>query len=104
MIASTDDSQDLGINPAATVSDPSLQVASGKPAAAVTCGGGGRRDGEPKLSAECEQPVRDLESKSEFVSKSGDLYRCVVQELARPYKKIVKYLQNSARLAATARP
>jgi hypothetical protein len=63
---------DLGSN-STSVSDPPQQVASGKPAAAETCGRGGR-DGE--LSAESEPPVRDLKSKSEFVSKSYTAVLC----------------------------
>jgi hypothetical protein len=65
---------DLGSN-STSVSDLPQQVASGKPAAAETCGRGGR-DGEPELSAESEPTVRDLKSKSEFVSKSYTAVLC----------------------------
>ena len=57
------------------------------------------RDGKPL--------VRDLKWMSEFVSNSGDLYRCVVQtptsETSGPLKS-ARMLRASARLAAKARP
>jgi len=43
-----------------------------------------------------------LKSKFVFVSSSGDVYRCVVQEIIRPRKKVSKLIQKvraSARLA-----
>ena len=98
VIAST--GEDLGSN-STSVSDPPQQVASGKPAAAETCGRGGR-DGEPELSAESEPPVRDLKSKVGIRFKI--LYRCVVQKRARYPRKITQNLQKEAlrakRLAA----
>ncbi len=72
----------------------------------ATCGGGGGGGGGgPRLSAASEPLVRDLKSKSEFVSNSGDLYRVVQKPTARPCKKVSKSFQKlraSARLAAIA--
>ena len=80
--------------------------------AAATCrggGGGGGGGGGPCLSPVSEPLVRDLKSMSEFVSNSGDFYRCFVQKPTRADMKTAgsKSTQKrraSARLAAAARP
>ena len=101
---------DLASNSDSDVPPQQVAVVSGKPAAGDGGGGGGGDGGGggPRLSASRETLVRDLKSKSEFLSHSGDIYRCVVQKpTARPYKKDSKSFQKqraSARLAATARP
>jgi hypothetical protein len=108
LTASTGGALGSNSNSGSDVPPQQVAVVSGKPAAG-TCdgGGGGGGGGGPRLSAS-EALVRDLQSKSEFLSDSGDLYRCVVQKpTARPYKKDSKSFQKqraAARLAATARP
>ena len=67
--------------------------------------------GQSEATCRDEPLVRDLKLISEFVSNSGDLYRCVVQMVTRARRtrktsgsKSAQKLRTSARLAATARP
>ena len=75
---------DSASNSGSDVPPQQVAVVSGKPAAG-TCddGGGGDGGGGPRLSAS-EALVRDLQSKLEFLSDSGDLYRCVVRRSQPP--------------------
>ena len=80
--------------------------------AAATGGGGGDSGGRcPRLSAATEPLVSDLKSMSEFVLKSVNFSRCVVQtptslraDMQTAGSKSTQKLRASARLAAAARP